>query len=223
MKRIKISALALVAIFVFGAIMSSAFAEEEPNAEWLAAGAVIPAAQAATTSITMLLDESVVGGKAAVLCVMLLDGTVGPGMEDLTTKMLNTAGEEISELSTGLGLACEAKETCATGTDTELRPEGLPWETLVDLMNPSGKFLDLIHIGLVVSCLIFNIDVEDLCEGLTSSELKNVAGGVEPIYSVAAESALLECNQGGEDTGSITTEGSPLITLNGGAALTVSE
>jgi hypothetical protein len=225
MKKIQILALALFTMLALGTVATSAFAEEEVNAQWLAAAGPILAALAATTTTELLLEESVIGAKAAVLCIVLFSGSVGPGMEDEITKMLNSAGEQISELETGLGLACEAKETCAASPDAELRPEELPWNTLVDLMNPSGKFLDLIHIKLVVNCLIMGFNVADLCEGLTSSELKNVVGGsVEQIFSAAVGTETLTCNQGGEGTGSIATVGLPtLIKLNGTEALTVSE
>lgn len=225
MKKIHAIVLLLFGVLVLGAITAaSSFAEEETTAQWLANNAAIPAARASTTSIELLIEETIpLIGKAAVLCGMLLDGTVGPGMEGSITSVLNLSGEAISELATGLGLVCEAKETCAAGPDVEFRPKNLPWDTLVDLMMPAGTFLNILHPAFKVTCLIGGGAEEDSCEGLTSAELKNVAAGVETIFSAGVGTEKLECDLGGENTGTIISEGTPLTTLNNGEPLTVSE
>jgi hypothetical protein len=224
MKKKRVLGLVLFIMAASAAIAAvPAFAEEETAAEWLANGAAITMALAATTNMELLITENTGIGKFAILCSMLLDGTVGPKSEDAITEMLNLSGEKIAEFKEppGLGLLCEAREGCATGTDIELWPEKLPWETLLDKME-NGRFLDHIHIAFAYTCLFLGSPTKDQCEGLTSAEMVNVTGGVEPRFSAGAGTESLRCKAGGEGSGSIATEGSPLITLNGGEALTVS-
>jgi hypothetical protein len=223
MNRINALGLAVLVMLALGAtIATSAFAEEEINAEWQHDTLPIESAMASTTAIELLLEETSGGVAASVLCKMLLDGTVGPGMDGSITKVLNNSGEEISELETGLGLVCEARETCEDGPDVEFRPEKLPWETLVDLMMPSGKFLNILHPSFNVTCLVLGgVKVTEYCLGLTSAELvnENLAHGVEEIFSKAAGTEVIECLQGGD--GVIETDNKSLITLNNGETLTV--
>ncbi len=222
MKKYRILGLALFAVFALSAIAAMvAYAEEEKNAEWLSNGAAIAVAAAATVNMEVVLTELVGGLGFGVLCSVRLDGTVGPGAADLITEMLNLSGEAIGEL-TGTGIICTPREGCEAGTDAAMWPELLPWETLLTLMA-NGSFLDHIHIMLWFKCLVLNVDATDLCEGVISGEMLNVAGGVEPMFSAAAGTEKLDCTTGGVGSGTLETESTPLITLNGGQTLTVSE
>jgi hypothetical protein len=222
MKKLRVLGLALFAVFAMSAIAASAaYAEEEANAEWLSNGNPIAAAAAATVNMELLITEVFLMKNFSILCSIRFDGTVGPKFEDLITEMLNLSGELIREL-VGNGILCEVREGCEGTVDSELWPELLPWETLLTLMA-DGTFLDHVHVAFEFTCLFLGVLATDLCEGLTSARMVNVAGGVEPVFSAGAGTELLECTSGGANSGTIETEGAPLITLNGGQALTVSE
>jgi hypothetical protein len=222
MKKYRILGLVFFAVLSLGAVnAASAYAEEEANAEWLSNGAPIAAAAAATVNMELLITELFEMKNFSVLCSIRLDGTVGPKFEDLISEMLNLSGELIREL-VGNGILCEVREGCEGTVDSELWPELLPWETLLTLMA-DGTFLDHVHVAFEFTCLFMTVLATDLCEGLTSARMVNVVGGVEPVFSAGVGTELLECTSGGPNSGTIATEGTPLITLNGGQALTVSE
>jgi hypothetical protein len=225
MRKYHILGLTFLTLIASGAILATtAFAEEEKAGEWLDNGKALAAEQGVTTSMEFTLEETKIPvlEKAKILCSALFVGTVGIGADDLITAMLDLDGEPVSE-QPGEGLICEAKESCQAGTDNELWPSKLPWETLLTQMA-SGAFLDLIHPIFIMLCLVPVFEeIEVLCEGLTSSELLVVAGGfIEPMFSAAAGTEKLECSIGGENSGTFTSIASQTA-LTSGEPLTVSE
>jgi hypothetical protein len=218
MRRPTIRIVVLSAMLALCVVVVPAAFAEERAAEWLANGAPIAAAAPATTGLELLITETVVNNKFAISCSVFLDGTVGPGADDLITEVLNLDHEKVEELP-GTPVKCEAREKCEL--ETELWPAGLPWETLLVLME-AGAILDLIHIEFKYLCLIGGLSFTELCAGLTSAQMVNVVGGVEPRFSAAAGTEPLECTSGGAGSGTIASEGTPLIKLNNTEALSVS-
>lgn len=220
MKKLHVLALALVAVFAFGAIaVSSASA-----IEWLAGGNKIVTAEASETEGEITLEDNKVPfvGKAIILCSGILDGLVGPGAAGTIEKVLTLAGAEVSELAGGKPITnCTNVSNCAK---PEVYAEKLPWKsTLVGtvaspLVKLEGSAYDSVCetiIGLV----------EDLCENPTTKPTEiaivNAATDVEtPAGTVASPNA--NCTQGGTEAGVNTAETTALIHLVSGLSLQVS-
>jgi hypothetical protein len=233
MKKIHILGVALVAIFAFGAVATSAFALEST---WLSDGEKVAAAtEAKITGELALTDLKVpVFGATTVLCSGILDGTIGPGKVDLITDILNLSGtleEALSVLNslevaeTNSMLNCVAdKGACTEGSLAWVTPYGLPWDTEISL---SGTvYLDLLLSekgvpGYEVECENALVGkVTDRCQGNTSAVLVNEAGGLLSEFN-ETQSEKGNCSQGGTGEGDLVGDG--FITLNNALTLTVSE
>jgi hypothetical protein len=82
-------------------------------------------------------------------------------------------------------------ECGAVGGLAELWVDNLPWLTLLVLMEPGGIFLDWFETGtggLPGYHFLCSNGKENLCSGLTSATLTNVAGGVMSVFDATAES-----------------------------------
>jgi hypothetical protein len=226
MKKIQILGLALVAVFAFGVIIAaSASAEEFLLAQWLVAGALVTSALPSLSEGEILLHNTKTG--LHIVCSFHAEGTIGPNSLDTITEVLSLTG-----VKTGTPLAneteallCKSVAGCEnSATDIEVWPVGLPWQTEVELAEPSGKFFDLIFKAKYeLLCLVLGIASSEECtaaEG-TAAEVVNAAGGgVEAAEKPASPNA--SCTIGGAESG----ENVPLagnLTTSSEGAVTVSE
>jgi hypothetical protein len=211
--------LALLAVFAFSAVLSaSASAEITLLAEWLVNGVGVTTLTSVETLLVepteFLLVTLVLGIEAVDIdCSGRFVGTVGPNGEDEITELLDLAGvNKISNNLVGTGLDCLLLNTiggsgCNVNELVEFWPDNLPWHTNLFLME-SGAFLD--HIfgggteptepGYHVICA--TTGTENLCLGLSSTTMTNVAGGVLGKFDATSEKA--KCTTG---EGDLTAEG----------------
>jgi hypothetical protein len=222
MRKTYLLGLAMFAVLAYGVAASSALALESV---WLVDGAKpVVGVAADVEGLLELTDLNVPGvGAVTVHCEGLFDGLIGPGKEDLIEEVLTTGGVKV-ELP-GAGLICKRVTTnCEEPTvkDIELWPENLPWLTEIELMAVAPTWLDLFESGAggtlpayELLCLILGLNVEDLCEGLTSlaldeNTIENDVIGLfdfnEPILSEAGV-----CSQGGANAGVLLGEGLILV------------
>ena len=217
MKRIQILGVSLLALFALSAIVANiASAETTLLAEWLKNGAAITVETASKSEGTIILEDTKLG--IGVLCSGIFDGTVGPNGEDLITKVLSLAGVAVSLSAL---LECSTDKFCESGTDVLVSPDGLPWKTLLILME-NGKFLDIFFApDYFTECLVLGLKVSETCSvAETGGEVVNVTGGVE---AVGAPTPQANCTTGGTGAGIIEfVKGENLTTLTGGGTLTVS-
>ncbi len=101
-------------------------------------------------------------------------------------------------------------------------PEGLPWTSLAYLTE-GGAYEDATFgAAYFTECLVLGIKVSEECKvgtGGTSYEILNVGSGVEAKGETLPES---NCTVGGTEAGIIEFDGENSLTLNSGAALSVS-
>jgi hypothetical protein len=217
MKKIQIMGLILAAMFAFSALLAStASAEPTLLAEWLINGLeVLTLTLVETTGSVLLADTS---NGSDVICKWIFDGSVGPNGEDEITEVLTLSGVAVTLASP---LLCESGAVCEKSTtDVEISPEGLPWHTLLFLMESNNSFLDLVFsAGYVVKCLVLGLAVSDECTTmLTAGGVSNTTGGVTATEE--ALSPLGACSIGGAGTSEIVPLKGNLTTASGG--LTVS-
>jgi hypothetical protein len=212
MLRIKTLGLALVAVFMMGAVAaSSAMATHQ----WLINGS--PATSALKVhllGLLLLADLKAIGGEVKIHCHGSADGTIGPSNLDLIlaiTKELLGTNDKIT-------CSFDKKGACTSATATALAVN-LPWLTLIKLVgtevrdviekDPNGGATG--NPGWKVTCGTALGEVTDECtlaEGNTG--LKTVAGvGVEAIFDVKSPKA--NCSQGGAGTGEVS---GPVTTYN---------
>jgi hypothetical protein len=206
-KKHQILGLALFAVFAFSAVIASAaFAEESLPAVWLLNGAAVTAATATKSTGTLLLeDTATIAGKVAVTCAGTLDGTVNTAGKDTVTALLNASGVEVT-LAAKNFLTCTNQTNC--GGTPEVYAEGFPWGTQLDLLEPSGKFQDLLTTTAVydVTCTILGIKVTDECTAPigTSTSVENGAADVVLTAGAIAEPHA-SCTAGSSTSGVIQT------------------
>jgi hypothetical protein len=233
MKKFQIIGVAFVAVFAFYAFATaSAFAV---NPEWLFGGvAVLAATSVQTTGHIKLSDtKAPIVGTATIECNGILDGTFNTAGKDEITEVLSSTGTLIksvtltSALVAETGLLCTGVTGCE-GTDAEVWPDNLPWNTQLELL--SGQVVD--HIfgngtdepGWHVFCLVFGIGASDLCEGLNYVLIENMLTGSENdllANFVEPPSTKATCLEGGVGSGQLSSTDGLISTLNG-AVITVS-
>jgi hypothetical protein len=223
MRRLSLLAMLAVSVCGFSALASATVAYAVP--EWLVDSESIVLAVEATSSGSLeFTDTKTRVGRATIKCSLILDGELESEGKAIIREVLNLAGEKISEPE-GLGLSCLGVTMCEMA-GAELWPEKLPWKATLELMLAAEADYYLIKIegGAWKSlCLILGIGIEDLCEGTTSGEAKNLTGGtVEQIFSQAlfVETQLVSCTEGGASSGEL--KGS-LVTSLTGKTLSLSE
>jgi hypothetical protein len=251
MRRLHLLLLAVFAVSAFGAVLvASASAEETLLAEWLVGtGSMITENLESETNTTLLFEDTkTLIGAQAFECRMTLFGAVGPDGEDAVTAVLNAAGKASGEplvvgsgligngAASGVGSECKTETACAAGTSAspiEFWPLGLPWSTLLFLMEPSKEILNLIYslgaagteIGYELLCLIASINTVDECKALDLEILvqNNATTGDAETPSGTTLMPNIICSQsGGEATGVDETVGASLITLVNKELLSVS-
>jgi hypothetical protein len=215
MKKIQIIGMALVAMFAFSALLAStASAEVTLLAEWLINSLEVVTLTLVETTGSILLSDTSNGSD--VKCSGIFDGSVGPNGEDEITEVLSLAKVAVA---LGSELVCESGAVCEKSTtDVLVAPEGLPWHTLLFLME-NGSFLDLVFsAGYVVKCLVLGLEITDECTAtLSAGEVKNVAGGVEGKEEALAP--LGTCSIGGASTGEVVPLKGNLTTASEGLAV----
>ena len=205
MKRVRIIGLVVIAVCALGvAIASTASAAVEfLRAEWLIGGEKMTAALAVEQSGELNIVNTNGGGvgiRVEILCIGILDGTVGPGDADEISELLNAAKESINLAPlTELALTCANTKNC---TEPLVWAEELPWKTEVELMEDGGStfFVDLwINSKFYMECLVLGVSVNELCQAPTiAADLSNEAGGVVDLgfsdaFQELAELKLGEC------------------------------
>jgi hypothetical protein len=168
-------------VFAFGAMMvsSASAALTFELAQWLVASSRVAAELLVVSEGELTLKNTATGTQ--VRCSGLFVGTIGPESLDLTTEVLNLAGEKVTELN-GLAVVCTGEGTCVKEADAEAWPLKLPWLTEVELDVETGLFYELTFgAAYHVLCLVLGISVEKECSAAEGAEVEvlNKVGGVE--------------------------------------------
>jgi hypothetical protein len=173
MRKFQLLGAALVAVFSFGVLASSASAVNTfLLAEWLVGGHPVVSELLVEILGELLLEDNKVPviGKSMVLCDGLFDGWVGPHSLDWISEVLDLENHAISNVDlSGLSLDCTPQTGCEANTLVLVWPFGLPKETEVELLEgdtPTPIFIVLIFgsIGYhITNCLVLGVPQEDLC------------------------------------------------------------
>jgi hypothetical protein len=206
MHRYRVLGVVLLAVCALSAVASSSsFA-----AEWLVGGAKILMALPSKTTAEVLFEDK--GSGVAIVCSMILDGTIGPGGGDSVTAILTLAGVEVTKAAP---LLCKRQAVCEeSAVDIEWFPSGLPWKTTLILLTT--LFEDLFFsASYEFSCLVLDVEVGDECTtpneagGGSGFLITNVAAGAE-ISGSAIPSA--NCTIGGKGAGVINFLAGSVVT-----------
>jgi hypothetical protein len=179
MRKFHLFGLVFAAVLAFFAIATSAFATE---LQWLVGGAaILEALEAETEGELELVTLNAAGGELEViLCEGIFDGLIELKGADTVDLVLNVAQQEILLGVRALECKVELDEgaltDCTAGTIALMWPDNLPWKTQLELMEPSGEWLDLFgpgtggEPGYEVECTLLNgLKLEDLCAGHSSA------------------------------------------------------
>lgn len=174
MKKLHVVLMALVALFAFSAMVTSASAETTLLAEWLENGNPILTLTSTEGTGTIILGDAKV--KLKMECTGIFDGSVGANGEDETTELLKT--DKVTIVSLANKLACTGLNGCSKA---EASPEKLPWLTQAELLE-NGTFGDIVSSATYWSlCEILGINTEEECTVTNGLFLiKNTATDVEP-------------------------------------------
>jgi hypothetical protein len=208
-KNMVVTAVFLTAFTVSAIFASTAFAEDE----WLLNGETAVTEPVLITGKLELTDNKVpLVGASTVECDFTGIGEISVGREEIM-EIFDSEEGELGLNLVGEGLLCKALKGCEKPVeeDTEVWPEHLIWEGLIELMMVGPMFLQ--HLfgnegrepGWEVLCLVFGMSVSETCTGLTSVELKNEGEFVRGNFSPAApiESQKVNCELGGANSGEI--------------------
>jgi hypothetical protein len=236
MKSFRLLGMALVAVFAFSVVVAAVASAETATfllAEWLVGGTAVAANLPATVTGELLLEDTnalKAGIKADALCSGILVGTIGVNGAATITEALNLedVGISLTALS-GTSIACTDDNDCESAKAWAVN---LPWTGTLELIEQTSftGFAILLeksgaNPGWYVECTLLGVKATDECNANTEgvAEAKNVAGGVEGVFSEAftelAGLKLALCSSSGEETGIV--EGTGLITTTE-APLTVS-
>ncbi len=226
MKKIQMIGVAVLALLAVGVV--SVASASATTLQWLKNGLPIGAAQASTTEGEILLANPNGGGlgvKVDVLCSGKFDGTVGPGVEDLITEVLDLTGAMVISL-TNL-LVCTNIEGCENPLAA---PVNLPWLTELELMGTEAAplFLDKFlsagfgNPGWEIDCTtVFGL-IEETCTNPIGADLENDGTEMDVLGSFLAEGELALCSGNNAETGEVVSDAPGLTFLNGGGTLAVS-
>jgi hypothetical protein len=214
--KIHISLLMLLAVLASSAaLVATASATTLSGEQWLFNGEAVKATLNTEIEIELLLEDTNASGvKAAAQCSMIQTGSVKPTGEGEAKEILNLAKEAISLTSlSGASLSCTNETNCASA---KVWAVNLPWQvylgveevleklsfTIADLSGSGG------NPGWYVECTVIGIKVSDECTNAElESEAKNVAAGVETIFSTSQieelQMPLATCSISKETTGVI--------------------
>ena len=220
MKKIQLFGLAMVAMLAFGAFAAmSASAETTLLAEWLVNGAAITTLTSVETTGSVELINKTFLGTAKVLCEGAFDGSVGPNGEGEITEALQ-GGVSQGAVLVAPAIDCTGDAVCSGLV--EVWAENLPWLSRLVLME-DGTILNEWFEGTPAGTkpaydeFCSNVGINNLCEGLSTTVMKNLASDVESTFILGSE--VTTCNLGtGETAGSGLT-----ATLNGTTVAVSSE
>jgi hypothetical protein len=177
---------------------------------------------------------------------MTLAGNLGPDGNGEVFEVLNATGNVIGTplsgtallgngAASGVGSECKTETLCSAGTSAspiEFWPVGLPWSTVLFLMEPSKEILNLIYslgaagteVGYELLCLVGGINVVDECKSLDFEilVLNSVITGDEETPGGTRMTPNGTCSQSGEASGISETVGGSLTRLLDGELLLVS-
>lgn len=240
---------AMLAVVAFSAVASTgAYAEETLLAEWLEDGASLVSKEPVTVTTNLTLrDKETIAGSAALLCRLVMDGTVGPNGEGEITEILNAKNEAVSVgglsglallgtgAASGEGSECVSVETCAAGTaasNTLVWFIGLQWRFFVYLHVAISRYLWTFfaagagNISIELLCLVLGINTEDTCaspgnrlefETLNDPEMAALPAG-------PGGAPLMKCTQSSnKESGEVVVDELSEILLTNGKLLSVSE
>jgi hypothetical protein len=188
--------------------------------------------ESSSSELTLIsLNGGGLGLKVEILCEGILDGTVGPGSEDLITDLLDLSGNLIALELEGSGLTCTNIANC---TSPLVWADNLPWPTELELLEWNLGFIYVVLIlsngvgspGWHAECVIGGVKVTELCTAPEAAfEVSNNAGGtVDALFSEAIQTLsnlkLGTCSIGGAETAEV--KGLGTISPVGGGSLTVS-
>jgi len=235
MRKIHVFAVAALAVFAFGVVAASASAA---TLQWLEGGVAMAAASASETTGEILLRNTNGGGiglNVEVLCSGTFDGSVGPGIQDQITEVLDL--NKVQVTLTNLLACTDENGNCGSPLVAAVN---LPWLTELELMGTEAAplFLDVLkpgngntgtagNPGWEIDCTtIFGL-VEETCTGEVGSDLENMPGendvlGTFSEAEIVAEGAQALCSGGGGKTGTVNTDEAGLIFLTNGKPLAVS-
>jgi hypothetical protein len=202
MRKIQLLGIALVAVCISCAFVTSAFALEFTPAKWLKNGVAITTTVSTNTEGELLFENLL--AVAAILCSGLFEGTVGANGVDEITKVFSLVPKEIKELheeGATEGIVCVPDEGKICEEGSEIWPINLPWKTQLDLDTVAPElFFDLLlennnklFPGYFILCLFLGASITELCEAVagTFGELSNAATDVEGLGALSPEST---CN-----------------------------
>jgi hypothetical protein len=237
MYRIHIAALALAATLALCAVAaSSAFAADE----WLSNGEKITGTPAVETEIELGLTN-LEGSGGPVLeeisCSMILQGIISASNVWLVQDVLNLSKSIIAEsgekfldckvvANNGSGSACKNGSLVEFWVDHLNLETLLAWPSEIELMTEAPEFLAKFtneEMGYTIRCeLVRGEFFQELCGGVTSAALANVATGVETTFNWTSptNSQFANCTGLGNGTGGLTGKG--VTKLTSGATLSVS-
>jgi len=202
MKKIQTMTLTAFTVFTLGALASAAFGASE----WLTNGAAITSARVVKTKWVMKFSDSkggIFGEKVEIECFGTDEGTSGPGTSGKITKWTVTSCKEITVS------ICPADATAVhMPWNTKLVLVGEKWRDDIENSGAGAPGWNITCPGLI----------EDECTGETSTEPRNVTGGVESVFD--GKSAKLNCSRGGTGAGAVL--GTDLNENPSGEFLTVS-
>ncbi len=233
MKRNRVLATGLVAVFAYGiVVVASASAVTFSLAEWLVNGAPVHTELSSEISGELLLEDTKVPilGKAMVLCSGALTGWVGSNSLARVSEVLTLSGAAISTTPlSGEALVCTNQENCEEPLVWAL---GLGWEGETEFMEDSGTFSIVLlkgmsgELGYEIECMKTVIGaITDECktgEGVAELTLEGTTllGRFSEAFTELAGAKLANCTQGGAESGIVEGEGA--FTVSGGGELTVS-
>jgi hypothetical protein len=221
MKKSHVFGCMVFAVVAFSVMMAaSAFAA---TLQWLANGKPIATPQSASTIITLEIgnETAIAGFKLKALCVGTLDGTVGPGGEDMITEVLERGNKiELGDKE----MNCINDDSCPSPL---VSPIHLPWLTHLELMGTEAAplVLDVYENGgkgepgweLMCEEPLIGL-IEETCESvaatgkLMTADLENDPAENDVLGTIALEEILL-CSGNDAETGYVSTHSEPFLFL----------
>jgi hypothetical protein len=240
-RKFQLLGVAVVAVFAVG-VLTTALASAAPTfllAEWLVNGTAVTSEVNVETVGTILLEDTAATGKPDFVCSGKLGGAIGEDGLGVISEVLTLGGVAVSS-----PLGAQSLETCTSSSslceEPLLWPVGLPWTTLLELMEqgtPVEKFFVVLVgpsvpgtlIGWYVQCMKpFTVEDECTTESAITSLTLDTGGtlllaGFEEAFTELAGGKLTLCSMNGGETGIVETSGAPgEDLLSGGGTLSAS-
>jgi hypothetical protein len=218
-------------LFVTLAILVGAMAvasASDATLRWLASGVAITTAEPSLSvgEIELVNLKTLINTESAILCSVKFVGTVGPGIEDTITEVLDLSGNLITLEKR---IVCTNVKGCPK---PELAFLDLPWLTELELTGTEAEplFLDKIlnggkgEPGYEIHCEVIGLPFEEACLGPGGSKLTNDISEGDVLLIFELQETLICTNQTLATAEIRTGAGDEemLITLTSGLALSSS-